>query len=147
MEGDLEMGTIPIIRKKGTNPVDRHIGLRIRSRRLALGKTQEWLGDQLGLTFQQVQKYEKGANRVGGSRMMQIANALQTDPSFFFEDSPPNEAAGAPKSLNSKHTSKDSLDNFMANRTGVKLARAFVKIKNSSRQALLVRIAEEFAGE
>ena len=73
------MGKAPVTSKKSTNPVDHHIGLRIRSRRLALDKSQEWLGDQLGLTFQQVQKYEKGTNRVGGSRMAQIASALQTD--------------------------------------------------------------------
>jgi transcriptional regulator with XRE-family HTH domain len=135
------------ISKKATNPVDRHIGLRIRSRRLALGKSQEWLGDRIGLTFQQVQKYEKGTNRVGGSRMVQIASALQTDPSVFFEGSPPNEAAGARRSANSKHSSDDPLDSFMASRTGIELARAFMKIKKPSRQALLVRIAEEFARE
>ncbi len=61
------MGKAPIISKRSGNSVDRHIGMRIRSRRLALGKRQEWLGDQLGLTFQQVQKYENGVNRVGGS--------------------------------------------------------------------------------
>ena len=137
----------PAVNKKSTNPVDHHIGLRIRSRRLALGKSQEWLGDQLGLSFQQVQKYENGVNRVGGSRMMQIAGALQTEPSFFFEGSPAFDAAGAPRKMNGKRTSDDPLDSFLATRTGVELARAFVKIKKSSRRALLVRIAEEFARE
>jgi transcriptional regulator with XRE-family HTH domain len=141
------MGKAPVIGKKSTNPVDHHIGLRIRSRRLALGKSQEWLGDQLGLTFQQVQKYEKGTNRVGGSRMMQIAGALQTEPSFFFEGSPSSDAAGAPRSGNGKRTPDDPLDSFMANRTAIELARAFMKIKKSSRRALLVRIAQEFARE
>jgi hypothetical protein len=78
---------------------------------------------------------------------VQIASALQTDPSFFFEGSPPNDAAGAPRSVNGKHSSDDPLDSFMASRTGIELARAFVKIKNSSRQALLVRVAQEFARE
>jgi transcriptional regulator with XRE-family HTH domain len=141
------MGKAPIISKRSGNPVDSHIGLRIRSRRLALGKSQEWLGDQLGLSFQQVQKYEKGTNRVGGSRMVQIANVLQTEPSFFFEGGPPNDTVGAPKSVNGKRTSEDPLDRFMATRAGIELARAFVKIKKSGRQALLVRIAEEFARE
>jgi transcriptional regulator with XRE-family HTH domain len=141
------MGKAVIISKRATNPVDQHIGLRIRSRRLALGKTQQWLGDKLGLTFQQVQKYEKGTNRVGGSRMMQIAGALQTNPSFFFDGSPSNEAAGARRNLNDKHSSVDPLHSFMASRTGIELARAFVKIKKSGRQALLVHIAEEFARE
>jgi transcriptional regulator with XRE-family HTH domain len=141
------MGKAPAISKKSANPVDHHIGLRIRRRRLTLGKSQEWLGDQLGLTFQQVQKYEKGTNRVGGSRMVQIAAALQTDPSFFFEGSPPSGAVGTPRGVNGKHSSDDALNRFMANRTGVELARVFVKIKKSSRQTLLVRIAEEFARE
>ena len=141
------MGKAPIISKRSGNSVDRHIGMRIRSRRLALGKSQEWLGDQLGLAFQQVQKYENGVNRVGGSRMVQIAGALQTDPSFFFEGSPSSEAAGAPRGVNGKHSSDDPRDSFLASRTGIELARAFVKIKKSSRQALLVRIAEEFAGK
>lgn len=139
------MAKAPFISKKAANPVDHHIGLRIRQRRLALGKSQGWLGDQLGLTFQQVQKYERGTNRVGGSRMMQIASALQTVPSFFFEGSPTSGVAGASKSVNGRHSSDDALDRFMANRTGIELARAFLKIKNSSRQTLLVRIAEEFA--
>ena len=141
------MGKAPVIGKKSTNPVDQHIGLRIRSRRLALDKSQEWLGDQLGLTFQQVQKYEKGTNRVGGSRVVQIANVLQTEPSFFFEGSPAFDAAGAPRKTNGKRTPDDPLDGFMANRTAIELARAFVKIKKSSRRALLVRIAQEFASE
>ena len=94
-----------------------------------------------------MQKYEKGANRVGGSRMVQIANVLQTEPSFFFEGSATSDAAGASRSMNGKRTSDDPLDTFMANRAGIELARAFVKIKNSKRQALLVRIAEEFARE
>jgi transcriptional regulator with XRE-family HTH domain len=134
------MGKAPETSKKSTNPVDHHIGLRIRSRRLALGKSQEWLGEQLGLTFQQVQKYENGVNRVGGSRMVQIASALQTDPSFFFEGAPSNEAVGASKSVNGKRTPDDPLDGFLATRTGIELARAFVKIKKSSRRALLKRI-------
>ena len=102
----------PAVSKKSTNPADCYIGLRIRSRRLALGKTQEWLGDQLGLTFQQVQKYEKGTNRVGGGRMVQIASALQTDPSFFFEGAPSSDA-GAPATVNGKRTSDDPLDGFL----------------------------------
>ena len=79
--------------------------------------------------------------------MVQIAGALQTDPSFFFEGSPSSEAAGAPRGVNDKHSSDDPRDSFLASRTGIELARAFVKIKKSSRQALLVRIAEEFARE
>ena len=141
------MAKARVIGKRSTNSTDRHIGLRIRTRRLALGKTQEWLGEKLGLTFQQVQKYEKGANRVGGSRLVQIASALQTDPSFFFESTPSSDAVGGPAAVNGVRTSDDPLDGFLATRAGVELARAFMKIKDSTRKSLLVRIAEEFAGK
>lgn len=81
--------------RKTPNPTDRHIGERVRARRLQVGWTQEKLGAALKLTFQQVQKYEKGTNRIGGSRMQQIAQALQCDVSWFFEGAPTTfESAG-----------------------------------------------------
>lgn len=99
--------------KKNLNPVDVHIGSRIRSRRMQLGKSQEWLAEKLGLTFQQVQKYEKGTNGVRGSRMQQIANALEVPPAYFFKDAP-DSAAGvendADKALRAFTTSRDGLE-------------------------------------
>src|SRR6201988_3669252 len=74
--------------KKAPNPIDRHVGSRVRMRRMMLGMSQEKLGDALGLTFQQVQKYEKGANRIGASRLQQISQILQVPVSFFFEGVP-----------------------------------------------------------
>lgn len=74
--------------KKAPNPTDKHIGDRIRMRRLQLNRSQGWLGEQLGLTFQQIQKYERGMNRVGGSRLGQIAVALKAPPAWFFEGAP-----------------------------------------------------------
>jgi transcriptional regulator with XRE-family HTH domain len=70
--------------KKISKPVDVYVGGRVRARRLELGMSQEKLGNAIGLTFQQVQKYEKGSNRIGSSRLMQIANALKVDPAYFF---------------------------------------------------------------
>src|SRR5215212_7547401 len=78
---------------KAPNPTDRHVGSRVRMRRMMLSMSQEKLGDALGLTFQQVQKYEKGTNRIGASRLQQIANILQVPVAFFFEGAP---NAGAP---------------------------------------------------
>ena len=72
------------VAKKVPNPIDRHVGSRVRMRRMMLGMSQEKLGDALGLTFQQVQKYEKGANRIGASRLQQISQILQVPVSFFF---------------------------------------------------------------
>src|SRR6202162_4499850 len=80
--------------KKAPNPIDRHVGSRVRMRRLMLGMSQEKLGDGLGLTFQQVQKYEKGTNRIGASRLQHIANILQVPVAFFFEGAP--HLAGGP---------------------------------------------------
>src|SRR3977135_1506695 len=77
-----------IMVKKAPNPVDRHVGSRVRMRRMMLSMSQEKLGDALGLTFQQVQKYEKGTNRIGDSRLQQIANTLQVTVAFFFEGAP-----------------------------------------------------------
>jgi DNA-binding XRE family transcriptional regulator len=75
--------------KKAPNPVDKHVGSRVRMRRMMLGMSQEKLGDALGLTFQQVQKYEKGSNRIGASRLQQISLTLQVPVAFFFEGAPP----------------------------------------------------------
>src|SRR5438132_8945295 len=74
--------------KKAPNPIDKHVGSRVRMRRMMMSMSQEKLGDALGLTFQQVQKYEKGTNRIGASRMQQISNILQVPVSFFFDGAP-----------------------------------------------------------
>ena len=74
--------------RKKPNPTDRYVGARVRMRRLMLGMSQTALGNSLGVTFQQVQKYEKGANRIGASRLQQIGAALQVPVSFFFEELP-----------------------------------------------------------
>ena len=73
---------------KAPDPIDKYVGSRIRMRRIMLGMSQEKLGGALGLTFQQIQKYEKGTNRVGASRLQQIAEALQVQVSFMFEGAP-----------------------------------------------------------
>src|SRR5690349_2824948 len=74
--------------KKAPNPIDKHVGSRVRMRRMMLSMSQEKLGDGLGLTFQQVQKYEKGTNRIGASRLQQISHILQVPVAFFFEGAP-----------------------------------------------------------
>ena len=82
--------------KKTPNPIDKHVGSRVRMRRMMLGMSQEKLGDALGLTFQQVQKYEGGANRISASRLSQIAEVLGVPIAYFFSDlssggAPPTE--------------------------------------------------------
>src|SRR6059036_637834 len=88
INGPAELRIIGMIAKKAPNPTDKHVGTRVRMRRMMLGMSQEKLGDALDLTFQQVQKYEKGANRIGASRLQQIAHILQVPVSFFFEGVP-----------------------------------------------------------
>ncbi|MHA1554094.1 MAG: helix-turn-helix domain-containing protein, partial [Alphaproteobacteria bacterium] len=86
--------------KKQPNPIDVHVGGRVRLRRMMLGMSQEKLGDQLGITFQQIQKYEKGTNRIGASRLQNISTVLSVPVSFFFEDAPatPLKAGGMAES-------------------------------------------------
>src|ERR1700728_862056 len=81
-----------IMAKKAPNPIDKHVGSRVRMRRMLMSMSQEKLGNALGLTFQQVQKYEKGTNRIGASRLQQIAGALKVPVAFFFEGAPGIEA-------------------------------------------------------
>src|SRR5512132_3393562 len=81
---------------KKPNPVDQHVGSRVRLRRMLLGVSQEKLGERLGLTFQQVQKYEKGVNRIGASRLFDLSMVLQVPINFFYEDAPASESRVQP---------------------------------------------------
>src|SRR2546423_5650963 len=74
--------------KKSPNPIDRYVGSRVRVRRQTLGMSQRKLGDALGVTFQQIQNYENGTNRIGASRLHQLSQVLQAPPAFFFQDAP-----------------------------------------------------------
>src|SRR5438067_8895554 len=93
--------------KKAPNPIDKHVGSRVRMRRMMLSMSQEKLGDALGLTFQQVQKYEKGTNRIGASRLQQISLILQVPVAFFFEGVPGPSGLG-------EAASPEYLTNFLA---------------------------------
>jgi len=118
---------------KSPNPADIHIGGRIRLARLEIHMSQEKLGERLGLTFQQVQKYEKGANRVGGSRLWAISQVLGVPPAFFFEglDDPALDDAGTAAVVNERNA-------FMATTEGQKLATRFLAIESDAvRQRML----------
>src|ERR1041385_2209636 len=113
--------------KKAPNPIDKHVGGRVRMRRMMLGMGQEKLGDALHLTFQQVQKYEKGTNRIGASRLQQISHILQVPVAFFFEGAP-----GAPARTDgpSETVSLTYVTNFLATSDGMALTKAFTRIKD-----------------
>ncbi|MET3660546.1 helix-turn-helix domain-containing protein [Aquamicrobium ahrensii] len=112
--------------KKKPNPIDAHVGGRIRMRRNMLGMSQEKLGESLGITFQQIQKYEKGTNRVGASRLQAIASIMEVSPAFFFENAPTDEHT--PVGGLSEDSSMTSVMEFCSSAEGIQLNRAFVKI-------------------
>src|SRR6201987_5585214 len=102
--------------KKSPNPTDKYVGSRVRMRRLMLSMSQEKLAEQLGLTFQQVQKYEKGANRVSASRLQQLVNILQVPIPFFFEGAPQMTGFGG---NNTKAPSTAYVSDFLATSDGL----------------------------
>lgn len=126
--------------KKIPNPIDVLVGSRLRMRRLMLGFSQEKLADGLGITFQQVQKYEKGTNRVGASRLMAISSILGVAPAYFFQDDdsplPQGAAIGEPNEIAS----------FIKSSEGIALNRAFVKIKDPGVRKKVVALAKSLAG-
>ncbi|WP_239467810.1 helix-turn-helix domain-containing protein [Microvirga arvi] len=108
--------------QKSPNQIDKHIGSRVRARRIMLGMSQEKLADALGLTFQQVQKYEKGVNRIGASRLLHIASILDVSIEFFFEGLPGMRAGGF---------SGDSLvAEFLTRSESDRLVRGFLRLKD-----------------
>ncbi len=130
--------------KKAPNPTDRHVGSRVRMRRMMLGMSQEKLGNALGLTFQQVQKYEKGTNRIGASRLQQISQVLQVPVSFFFEGAP---AAGMGTRVEgmSEAPSPAYISDFLATSVGLALSKAFLRITDSKLRRRIVDLVEQIA--
>src|ERR1700731_4533434 len=110
--------------KKSPNPIDKHVGSRVRMRRMMLSMSQEKLGDALGLTFQQVQKYEKGTNRIGASRLQHISNILQVPVAFFF-GGPPNVQGGPRPAPVGGAPSPAYVSDFLATSDGLALTKAF----------------------
>ena len=131
--------------KKAPNPIDKHVGSRVRMRRMMLSMSQEKLGGALGLTFQQVQKYEKGTNRIGASRLQQISHILQVPVAFFFEGAPSfhpqNEGDGMAEAPSPTYV----LD-FLATSDGLALTKAFMEIKEPKLRRRIVDLVEEIAG-
>ena len=108
------------------NPIDKHVGARVRMRRVLVGLSQEKLGDALGITFQQIQKYEKGTNRIGASRLQETSKILGVPVNFFFEgaQSETNMVAGFAETENNGYVA-----DFASSAEGMQLINAFLKIK------------------
>ena len=118
---------------KKPNPVDQHVGSRVRLRRMLLGMSQERLGESMGLTFQQVQKYEKGVNRVGAGRLVRVGEALDVSVSFFFGGTD----AGA-------EDTREILG-FLDTSYSLRLLRAFSRIPHGEVQRAVVDLVESIA--
>jgi transcriptional regulator with XRE-family HTH domain len=129
--------------KKAPNPIDKHVGSRVRMRRMMIAMSQEKLGERLGITFQQIQKYEKGTNRIGASRLQQIASVLSVPVSFFFEGAPVPEAAGGV----SEPASPAYVSDFLATSDGLALTKAFMKVKDPKVRRRIVDLVEAMVAE
>src|SRR6059058_1031320 len=128
--------------KKAPNPIDRHVGSRVRMRRMMLSMSQEKLGDALDLTFQQVQKYEKGTNRIGASRLQQISDVLQVPVAFFFAGAPNASAPQGGSAL-----SMAQIDDFVSDSDSLRLIGAFMRINNAALRRRIVMLVQEIAGD
>jgi transcriptional regulator with XRE-family HTH domain len=125
--------------KRSLRATDLHVGNRVRMRRKMQGMTQEKLGQALGLTFQQVQKYEKGTNRIGASRLQHIASIQQVPIFFFFEDAP------GPSSILDEPC--DYVSAFLATSDGLALTKAYMQIENANLRRSIVALVKQIAGE
>jgi transcriptional regulator with XRE-family HTH domain len=129
---------------KSPNPIDKHVGNRLRMRRIMLGMSQTNLGDGLGLSFQQVQKYEKGTNRLSASKLQQCAGILQVPVEFFFEGVPSIPGAPKPKG---PAPSVDYVSDFLASAAGLALVKAFTQIKDAKLRRCIVDLVEGIADQ
>ena len=130
--------------KKLPNPIDKHVGSRLRMRRKMLGMSQEKLGEALKITFQQVQKYEKGTNRISASRLQHISHILQVPVPFFFEGAP--HQPGQPRGVGGP-ASPAYVSEFLSSTDGLALVKAFTKIKEAKLRRRVVQLVEEIAGD
>lgn len=130
------------------NPIDVHVGSRVRLRRMLLGISQEKLGERLGLTFQQVQKYEKGVNRIGASRLFDLSTVLAVPISFFYEDAPAAEARvqPIPGFAESASSTDSSILEFLATREGLELNKAFSRITDAKTRRAILELVRALAG-
>ncbi|SFK39828.1 helix-turn-helix domain-containing protein [Methylocapsa palsarum] len=134
--------------KKVPNPIDRHVGSRVRMRRVILGMSQEKLGEALGLTFQQIQKYEKGANRIGASRLQQISRTLDVPPAFFFEGAPSFETVGVVNNLAfAEEPNTSYVADFLSTSEGLHLNMAFARIHDPKIRKRIVDLVLALAGD
>ncbi len=130
------------------HPIDRHVGMRVRLRRMMLGLSQDKLGEALGLTFQQVQKYEKGVNRIGASRLFEISRILDAPVQYFYD----GFTEELPMAVGFAETSREggSVDDFtelLSTPEGVQLCRAFARISDPKVRRRVVHLIRSLSDE
>ncbi|WP_062014644.1 helix-turn-helix domain-containing protein [Aureimonas sp. AU4] len=130
-----------VVNKKQPNPIDVHVGARVRLRRTMTGMSQEKLGEHLGITFQQIQKYEKGTNRIGASRLQKIAEVLNASVSYFFEGAPGEED----KAVGLREPNADYIVDMLSTSEGMQLTRAFSRIRNPKIRRRLLDLIRSLA--
>jgi transcriptional regulator with XRE-family HTH domain len=129
--------------KKKPNPIDVHVGSRIRLRRNMTGMSQEKLGEHLGITFQQIQKYEKGTNRVGASRLQAIASILEVPIAYFFDGAPGETPAEGFAEENQTAYVVD----FLSSTEGLLLNRAFARIGDPKVRRRIIELVRTLADD
>jgi transcriptional regulator with XRE-family HTH domain len=127
--------------RNGPDPIDKHVGTKLRARRTKLGMSQTTLADALGMSFQQVQKYEKGANRIGAGRLQHIAQILKLPVQSFFEGLPEDEQRRAPTDAPDAQYVAD----YLATSDGLNLTKAFMQIRDPKLRRSIVNLVEQIA--
>ena len=144
---DEEAGESPLRGSRRANPMDVHVGSRVRLRRMLLGMSQEKLGEHLGLTFQQVQKYEKGVNRIGASRLFDLAKVLGVPVQFFYDEAPSGaQAASVTIAGFSEQPDESYVVEFLGTREGLELNKAFARIEDHKVRRSIVELVRALAG-
>jgi transcriptional regulator with XRE-family HTH domain len=139
-DGDVERSS------RKPNPIDAHVGTRVRLRRMLLGMSQEKLGEHLGLTFQQVQKYEKGVNRIGASRLFDLSRVLGVPVQFFYDEAPSEFAEANVGPGFAERPAESFVIEFLSSREGLELNKAFVKITDARVRRSVVDLVRSIAG-
>lgn len=129
------------------NPVDIHVGSRVRLRRMLMGLSQERLAEAVGLTFQQVQKYEKGVNRMGASRLFDMSRVLRVPVQFFYDELPPYAVSGFAEEEDPNSLDDSSVMEFLATREGLELNKAFARIRDPKVRRSVVDLVRSMAGD
>jgi transcriptional regulator with XRE-family HTH domain len=129
------------------NPIDVHVGSRVRLQRMLLGVSQERLGERLGLTFQQIQKYEKGVNRIGASRLFDLAQVLGVPIQFFYDDAPAQERHAPAAAGMGERTADGYIFDFLNTREGLELNKAFARISDPKSRRAILDLVRKLAGD